>query len=122
MAIYSDLNQLTPTVSPLVMGVDAVYQSITNILSTPKKTRLFNFHFGADLEELLFEPMDEIITFKIFNLVIDVIQRWDNRVKISNSESYVSPVYAENKYDLVLVFNIKGYEDPFEYKGELVRP
>lgn len=122
MAIYSDLNQSTPTVNPLVTGLDAIYQSINNILSTPKHTRLFNYEFGSELETLLFDIIDETTASKLFNEVVKAVSMWDNRIFIDYSESNVTPDYENNKYDLVLVFRVKGIEEVYEYNGELIRP
>ena len=122
MPIYSDLNQATPTVSPLVTGFDSIYQSITNILSTPTHTRLFNPEFSSELETLLFDPIDDITASKIFNAVVDAISKWDNRIAIDYTESNVSPIYEENKYELLLIFRINGIEEVYEYNGDLIRP
>lgn len=122
MALYSDLNQSTPTVSPLVMGEYSIYQSITNILSTPTYTRLFMPKFGSDLETLLFDPMDDITIAKLYDAIVEAIVRWDDRIIIDYKESNITPNYEENKYEVLLVFKIIGIEEPYEYKGELIRP
>jgi phage baseplate assembly protein W len=122
MAIYSDLNQATPRTNPLVTGIDSIYQSITNILSTPTHTRLFNPEFGSELETLLFDPMDDITVSKLFNAVVKAVSKWDNRIAIDYSESNITPIYEENKYELLLVFRISGIEEIYEYEGELIRP
>lgn len=122
MAIYSDLNQNTPTVAPLLYGLDSVYQSITNILSTATHTRLFNPEFGSELETLLFDIMDDMTVSKLFNAVVRAISKWDSRVVIDYTESNVTPNIKDNKYELLLVFRISGAEETYEYKGELIRP
>lgn len=122
MAIYSDLNQNTPTVEPLLYGLDSVYQSITNILSTATHTRLFNPEFGSELETLLFDIMDDMTVSKLFNAVVRAISRWDSRIVIDYTESNITSNITDNKYELLLVFRISGAEEIYEYKGELIRP
>lgn len=122
MAIYSDLNQSTPTTNPLVHGIDSIYQSITNILSTPTNTRLFNPEFGSELETLLFDPMDDITVSKLFDAIVEAVVKWDSRIAIDYSESNITPVYEENKYEILLVFRIGGVEEVYEYRGELIKP
>jgi len=122
MALYSDLNQTNPTTQPVLTGVDAIYQSIDNILSTPTRTRLFNMPFATDIEALLFDPMDETTVAKIYDSVIEAILKWDSRVGINYSQSQVIPVYEDNRYDILLIFKISGIEDELEYHGELIRP
>ena len=122
MPLYSDLNQTTPTTKPLVKGLDSIYQSITNILSTPKHTRLFLPTFGSDLEILLFDPMGPITVAKIYDEIIEAVSKWDPRIIINYKESSVTPIYNENKYELLLVFKISGSDEEYEYKGELIKP
>jgi phage baseplate assembly protein W len=120
--MYSDLNQLTPTVSPLVEGLDSIYQSINNILTTVKGSRLFKLDFGSNLEILLFDLMSDITATKIFNEVTTSILKWETRVSIDFIQSYVMPIYVENKYEILIVFNIKGSSEKYDYKGELLKP
>lgn len=122
MALHSDLNQLTPTVSPLVNGADSIYQSIANILATPTHTRLFLTEFASDLEILLFDPMDDITIAKLYDAIVGAILRWDDRIIMNYNESSITPIYDENKYELLLVFQISGVEEVYEYEGELIRP
>lgn len=120
--IYSDLNQLTPTVKPIVTDEESVYQSINNILNTPKMTRLFNPEFGSSLDDILFEPMDELTSLQIFHLVITSIVLWDKRVILNNSQSVITPDYDLYRYDAELVFSILGIENDgqsFEFLGAL---
>lgn len=122
MPIYSDLNQARGAHKALIEDIGAVYQSIHNILSTLKGERLFEPEFGADLEDLLFRPMDEITAEFILNFTLDAIERWEPRVKLNSSQSEVTPVYPENKYEAELVFSIRGFEDQeFTYSGALPR-
>jgi phage baseplate assembly protein W len=122
MAIYSDLNQTTPTTAILVEGIDSIYQSINNILSTTKGSRLFNPDFGSDLEAPLFDLMSDITSTKIFNEITSSISRWDSRISIDYTQSYVNSIYEENKYEILIVFKVKGVDEKYEYRGELLKP
>lgn len=121
--IYSDVNQYTPKVAHNVNDIKAIYQSIHNILSTNRYERLFNPEFGADLEEVLFELMDEITADFILTQIFNAITRWDDRVELIYSECSVIPDYDNNRYEITLVFNIKGFEDTrvYRYEGDLTR-
>lgn len=123
MPIYSDLNQYTPTEKALVEDLESVYQSIGNILMTPKGTRLFNPEFGSDVEALLFEPMDELTAIKLYDTAIFSIEKWDTRVKIDYGSSTITPDYPNRCYDVVLFFNVVGIESQFDltYTGTLLQ-
>lgn len=120
--IYSDVNSWNPEDAAKVVDIDAVYQSVDNILFTLNNERLFHPEFGADLEALLFELMDEITAYKIFNYVVSAIAVWEPRVEIIRNLSDVTPVPDENKYLVILTFRIIGLEDQvFEIQRYLDR-
>lgn len=122
MALYSDLNQHDPQNTPLLYGIEPIYQSIYNILSTSKGERIFLPEFGADLDNYLFELMTDITAFNILNTIIEAIERWEPRVSLLYGQCSVIPDYDNNKYDVTLVFNVLGLEDEsFEVRGSLLR-
>jgi len=123
MAVYSDLNR-EPCYgeAPLVTDIEAIYQSIDNILSTKKGERLFLPEFYADLENLLFEPVDDITSMRILDAVLDAIERWEPRVQLLYPHCEVNPLPDDNAYEVVLVFRVVGLEgQTFEYRGLLRR-
>lgn len=115
MPIYSDVNAFTPLQNVLTTDLNSVYQSISMILSTPKNTRLFLPEFGSELEAILFEPMDDITSNKLFDYVIEAIERWEPRVKLDLARSSVTPNYTHHTYKVVLTFNVLGLEDNMFY-------
>lgn len=120
--IYSDLGQMDPTVEQKIVDVKSVYQSIGNILSTPKGTRIFLPKFGSELELLLFEPMDDITEAKIYDAVVGAIQEWEPRVEVDYALTVVEADYENHKYLITINFIIAGLSDQqFEYVGELVK-
>lgn len=122
MALYSDLNQHDPQNEPKLYGIESIYQSIYNILSTNKGERIFLPEFGSDLEDYLFELVTDITAFNILNRVVEAIERWEPRVNLLYNQCSVTPIYEENKYDVILVFEVLGLEDEtFEVRGSLLR-
>lgn len=122
MSLYSDLNQFNPQKSALLTDIASVYQSIANILNTRVGERLFNPEFGSDLERLLFEPIDEETSLMLRHVLIQVIEKWDNRVDIDNARTVIEPLPDENMYRVQIVFVVKGVKgELFEYVGSLRR-
>lgn len=114
--IYSDVDQtLTSTV---LTNVNAVIQSISNILTTPKGTRVFNSEFGSNIEDLLFELMDDITALQIYSEVVDAIGRWEPRATLVTNMCSVTPDYDRHIYWVVLAFKIKGFGEEI-YSTEL---
>jgi len=118
--IYSDLNQNLDT--PLVTDMESIHQSITNILTTRGGERLFLPEFGASLEELLFELIDDITTYRIYDLVVRSITFWEPRIFVVRNQTFVSPDPQHHMYHITLTFTIKGLSNTqmFEYKGNLI--
>lgn len=118
MPLYSDLS--TSYKAPLVYDLESVKQSLHNILATSKSERVFNPEFGANLEDLLHEPLDVDIANEIYTRIFSSIEKYDDRLIILNDQSYIEPDYDNNTYDIKLVFMVKGLADTtFEFTGVL---
>ena len=107
MIFYSDLNQQDNLVDSKVYDLEAIYQSIHNIISTEKGQRLFLPEFGVNLWQYLFEPMTDAIVFQVYLEIYEAIEIWEPRVKLSNKSTY-EPNYENHTIDLNIVFTLKG--------------
>jgi len=122
VVIYSDLNSFTASSVPLLYNLDAVYQSLTNLFSTHTGERVFLPEFGFDLEEELFEIIDDVTTVEILRRVVNAVERWEQRVTVDSSRTKIIPDSDNNAYHLTLAFNVIGLEDTsFEYKVSFVK-
>jgi len=119
--LYSDVNQYTPTQQELVADLDSIYQSIGNILATPRNTRLFLPEFGSSLEDLLFEPMDEETVSSLYDAIVLAIQQWEPRVTLDYAKSSITPDYDKHQYFVSLTFTVRGLSDTnfYTYGGTL---
>ena len=63
--------------------------------------------FGSTLEEVLFEPVDEITGNRIGKELIHAIELWDNRVDIIGVEVTVN--HDSQLYDVSVEYAIKGF-------------
>lgn len=113
---YSDINQEKTTQQPLVEGVEAVRQSILNILNTPKGTRFFMPEFGSNLHKILFEPMNQTTELMLMNEIYVALKRWEPRVNLIYNRCKVIADYTSLEYSVTLCFSIKGFgENSIEY-------
>ena len=124
MPLYSDLNSYTPTDKALLTDVEAVYQSIDNIINALLYERLFRPDFpGETLEDVLFEFIDDITSVSVFRIVVNMIEKWEPRVTVDTSQTQVFPDPDNNRYELFLAFNILGFgSQRFELRGSLKKP
>lgn len=116
--IYSDLNGLDPTNTPLLYDLDSIYLSLSNIMNTKTGERLFLPDFGMDLDDIIFDLVDDATALEIERRTYEAISRWDSRVVINTGLSSITPNYDDNFYEVVLFFKIKGMGDQgFKYVG-----
>ena len=97
---YSDVNSyyLVSSQNTQVRRIDSITESIINIIGTTPGERLFFPEFGSQIQSLLFEQMNEETASRILDELIDAIQFWEPRVRVSYNESSVLPDYDNNTY------------------------
>lgn len=124
MPLYSDINAITPTVKPLLEDFQAVYQALIILFNTRPGEILFFPEYGIDLEEELFELIDNTTASLIYNKVFIAVQTFEPRVLIDNSNSSITAIPEKNRFDLVLQFSINGLESTqnFEVIGVFNAP
>jgi phage baseplate assembly protein W len=110
MAIYSDLNYVKPSIGDMVYDVDSVFQAIFSILGTKRGERVFRPTFGANLNNYLFEPCDELTARSIL-YEISTTMDLEPRVQFNISKSSVVPVPEEHKFLMTIVFSVLGFNE-----------
>lgn len=85
-------------------NADSVKRAIRNLMFTGTYERLFQPNLGANLKQLLFEPITPATELSIQLLIRDVIRLFEPRAKIIKLSVQVSA--DEGGYDVLLVFAI----------------
>jgi phage baseplate assembly protein W len=86
--------------------VDAVINSLNNIVATLKGTRRMLPEFAQDIHRLLFEPMDDSTARQIAEEVLEGIKTWEPRVDVTRVD--ITPDYDGNMYRFQMSFAIKS--------------
>ena len=98
--VYSDIDiELTRNKAGDITrntDVDAIMNSIKNIMETIKGSRRMLPEFADNPHRLLFEPIDEITAQRIGEVIVDSIERWDSRIRITGLD--IQPVPDQNYY------------------------
>ena len=117
--IYSDINQFNPTERPVLTDVAAINQSLVNLLSVRRYERLFNPEVGVDFEERLFELIDDITAFEIFQIISQRVELFEQRVELDYTRSEVTADPDNNRYKIFLVYKLKGQPEvgDLEFRG-----
>jgi len=89
--------------------VDAVKDSIINILSTSTGSRRMLPTFGCNLDVYLFEELSEKTAESIGRAAISNIQKWDSRLVLD--KVYVNVDYDKLQYSLTIYYHLAGLDD-----------
>jgi hypothetical protein len=107
-AVYSDVDitliQQTDGDVRRVTEINAIKNSLNNIVSTMQGSRRMVPEFAIPLHEVLFDPMDEDTARIIGERILEGIEFWDDRIEISGIQ--IEPKYDLNEYRVRLNFKI----------------
>ena len=85
-------------------NIDAIYNSLTNIFETFQGSRRMLPEFAINLHSYLYEPVDEITSYKIGEIILDALERWETRIIVDNVEVIARP--DSNEYRINVEFRI----------------
>jgi phage baseplate assembly protein W len=90
-----------------ITDITVILTSWNNILTTPRRTYMFDPEYGSDLYKMIFEPADADTQTQIINEVVDTLKKYDDRARIK--DVYVS--FTVNKKGFNISIDV-------EYEGE----
>ena len=67
-----------------ISDIHVILNSWSNILTTPRRSYMFDPEYGSNLYKLIFEPADETTKQSIVNEVVSVLRRYDDRATIND--------------------------------------
>ena len=88
----------------------AIARSIRNLVFTQKGEKFFDPNFGSEASAALFENIDEVTAITIQDDIEYMINTHEPRVDVINVEAL--PNYDNNQFDVVIVYSIKGSDNP----------
>ena len=100
---YSDDKMVTTT------SLDAIQNSISNIIFTSRGEKVGDPEFGSDLKKLLFRPMDKITEHLLGSEIRDSIDRYEDRIDI-NSINVIADE-ENNYYKINIIYTITKTPD-----------
>jgi phage baseplate assembly protein W len=115
-SVYSDvdieLSKQTDGDVTKETNLDAIINSLTNIVATMQGSRRMLPEFAQDLWNLLFEPLDDETARQIGERLLEAVRIWDNRVEVTLIN--MSPDYDQNTYKCSMNFRIKTIRQEVE--------
>ena len=120
MALYSDVNRYDDVPDDIVYDVRAITQHLDNLLCIKERELLFNEDVYLSIEPWLFEPIDDDTSSMLFKILVDGVRQFDDRLDVRVDKSQVIPFPNERKFEVRVVFNVKGLSVEYEYSAELL--
>ena len=102
-----------------VHNVDAINESISNILEIRPEEIPFNRGWGTPLGAFLFEPIVPLTTRKIQDLVFDYITENEPRISLVQRVSQVIPQPESNSYHILVQYIILATGEVGEFEATL---
>ena len=96
--------------------LDQVKSNIKNLLLTMKGERIMQPTFGTDLYKILFEPMTDMLTNDISDVIREAVSEWLPYVIMQEIKVDLSPDNLDrNEYHVSLKFSLQYEPDRFDY-------
>lgn len=73
-------------------GIDHLRQSIVDILTTRKGTRVMRREYGSDLPALIDAPLNQFTIMKFYAATADALKRWEPRFKLTSTKIVSSEI------------------------------
>ena len=106
--------QVNPLTDDLIVikNATAIARSLRNLVLTTPGERFFNENMGSQVNNLLFENVDDITAVSVRSEIINVIENYEPRVKLINVS--VFPNTDEYTIDVTLSYQIIGINIPIQ--------
>ena len=88
----------------------AIINSVKNLILTNYYERLFQPTIGSGLRGLLFEPIDSLVAASMEREIVEAINNFEPRARVSSVAAVPSP--DENRYNVRLEFFIINDPNP----------
>jgi phage baseplate assembly protein W len=89
---------------------NAIRRSVRNLVETIPTERFFNSILGSNVRRSLFDFVDFATASVIQREIQITIENFENR--IDNLKVEVNPLYDQNAFDVLVIFDIIGQEFP----------
>lgn len=109
--VKKDVNKLT--------GVQAVINSVKNLLLTGHYEKPFHPEIGSNIRRMLFEPLDSIVATNLQREIEETLLNYEPRVRVLRI--VVTPDFDRNGFRVDLEFNILNRTEPVQISFFLSR-
>jgi len=105
-----DTNPLTKDIKN-VTGVEAVKQSLKNLLRFKRYEKPFHPEIESGIMDLLFEPANSVIALQMKRKISELIQAYEKRVRATNIN--IIDLMDQNAYRIDIEFQVENRVEVF---------
>ncbi len=91
------------------IDIDAILNSLNNIVGTLQGSRRMLPEFAQPIHELLFEPITDDTARTIAQILLEGIRTWEDRIEVIGID--IEPKHDQNQYRIRMEFVIKPLEE-----------
>lgn len=95
---------------PILKNENAIKRSVRNLVETMFTERFFNPLIGTGVRSTLFEFVDYASASSVESQIIATLKNYEPRIE--NVRVEVSPSPDDNRFEVTVVFDIKGQDFP----------
>ena len=102
--------QVNPLTDDLIAikNQTAISRSIRNLVLTTPGERFFNNGLGSQVNNLLFENVDDLTASSVKSEIENTIRNFEPRVKLLSTKVSANP--DSNEFDVIITYEIVGIE------------
>lgn len=101
-------------------GEAAIQQALKNLMLTRKGEKLFQPGVGSNIQNLLFEPLDEFAADRLELELINNVAQFDSRIEVVDID--IIPMFDDDAYYANMTYRIIGEPIVEELNFVLKRP
>ena len=104
--------QVNPLTNDLIVikNTTAIARSLRNLVLTTPGERFFNENLGSQVNNLLFENVDDITAMSVRSEIINVIENYEPRVRLIRVS--VNANIDDYNMDVIIVYEVVGIDIP----------
>ncbi|AZP49585.1 baseplate assembly protein [Rahnella aquatilis] len=92
---------MNSAVGDAITEIDHIRQSVTDILTTPKGTRVMRRDYGSDLPDLIDQPQNPALNLKISSAAYSALMKFEPRITVTSA--------TVNRAENAISVDITGY-------------
>lgn len=102
------------------LDLQAINQSIENILMTDPNERVFSANYGSFLSGIVFNRLDSNSAEKLLDAIINLVIQYENRITVISNLCSMQISQSQHSITLKLVYYLNSDQTPGQFTKKIV--